>query len=81
MGRLLGFLIIIVVALAGVWFFMPGGKDMLLDAKSKVMGAIPSKEEATEAVEDAGDAVEEAAEETVEVVEEAAEAATEEAPQ
>jgi hypothetical protein len=78
MGRLLGFLIIIGVALAGVWFFMPGGKDMLLDAKSKVMSAIPSKEEAT-------DAVEEATEETVEVVEEAAEAveeaATEEAPQ
>lgn len=78
MGRLLGFLIIIGVALAGVWFFMPGGQDMLLDAKSKVMGAIPSKEEST-------DVVEEATEETVEVVEEAAEAveeaATEEAPQ
>ena len=78
MGRLLGFLIIIGVALAGVWFFMPGGKGMLLDAKSKVMSAIPSKGETAEAVE-------EATEETVEVVEEAAEtveeAATEEAPQ
>lgn len=78
MGRLLGFLIIIGVALAGVWFFMPGGKDMLLDAKSKVMAAIPSKGETTEAVD-------EAAVETVEVVEEAAEtveeATTEEAPQ
>jgi hypothetical protein len=29
MGRLIFFLIIIAAILAGVWFFVPGGKDMM----------------------------------------------------
>ena len=48
MGRFLLFIIIIVAALAGVWFYAPGGKDMLLGAKDKAMSYMPGKaEEAT----------------------------------
>jgi len=48
MGRLLLFIIIIGAALAGVWFYAPGGKDMLLGAKDKAMSYMPGKaEEAT----------------------------------
>jgi len=65
MGRLIGFLIIIAAVLAGVWFFMPGGKDMLLDAKAKAMSVMPSKDEA----EDAGDAAADAADAAVDAVE------------
>jgi len=45
MGRLLVFVIIIVAALAGAWFYMPGGKDMLMGAKDKVMSFVPGKAE------------------------------------
>lgn len=45
MGRLLVFIIIIVAALAGAWFYMPGGKDMLLGAKDKAMSFMPGKAE------------------------------------
>ncbi len=71
MGRLVLFLIVIAAALAGVWFYAPGGKDMLLGAKSTVMGMIPGAEEAAD---DAGDTVEVVVEETVEIVEETVEA-------
>ncbi|MEK7266644.1 MAG: hypothetical protein AAB227_11165 [Pseudomonadota bacterium] len=52
MGRLLVFLIVIVAALAGAWFYMPGGKDMLLGAKDKAMSFMPGKADdaATDAV-------------------------------
>jgi hypothetical protein len=85
MGRFVLFLIVVAAALAGVWFYAPGGKDMLLGAKSTVMGMIPGAEPAAEeaaddaadaveeAVEDTADAVEEVVEETVEAVEEAVE--------
>lgn len=43
MGRLLVFIIIIVAALAGAWFYMPGGKDMLLGVKDKAMSFMPGK--------------------------------------
>ena len=43
MGRLLVFIIIIAAALAGVWFGVPGGKDMLLGAKDKAMSYMPGK--------------------------------------
>jgi hypothetical protein len=75
MGRLVLFLIVIAAALAGVWFYAPGGKDMLLGAKSTVMGMIPGAEKAAD---DAGDTAEVVVEETVEIVEEAAEEAAEE---
>jgi len=41
MGRFLFFIIIIVAALAGVWFYAPGGKDMLMGAKEKAMSYMP----------------------------------------
>jgi hypothetical protein len=41
MGRFLLFLIIVVAALAGVWFYAPGGKDMLMGVKDKAMGYMP----------------------------------------
>ena len=41
MGRFLVFLIIIAAALAGVWFFAPGGQEMLLGAKDKAMSMMP----------------------------------------
>jgi hypothetical protein len=72
MGRLVLFLIVVAAALAGVWFYAPGGKDMLLGAKSTVMGMIPGS--ADKAADDAGDAVEEVVEETVEIVDETADA-------
>ena len=52
MGRLLVFIIVIVAALAGAWFYMPGGKDLLLGAKDKAMSFMPGKAEeaATDAV-------------------------------
>ncbi|MFZ5617511.1 MAG: hypothetical protein ACOZAA_09360 [Pseudomonadota bacterium] len=81
MGRFLLFIIIIVAALAGVWFYMPGGKDMLTGAKDKAMSYVPgaAKEEAAPAAEEA--VVEEVVVEEA-VVEEtpAEEAAAEEAP-
>ncbi len=43
MGRFLVFIIIIVAALAGVWFGVPGGKDMLMGAKDKVMSFVPGQ--------------------------------------
>ncbi len=74
MGRFILFLIVIAAALAGVWFYAPGGKDMLLGAKSTVMGLIPGGEPAAEeAVEDAVDAVEDAADDASDAVEEAVE--------
>lgn len=52
MGRLLVFIIVIVAALAGAWFYMPGGKDMLTGAKDKAMSFMPGKADdgATDAV-------------------------------
>lgn len=76
MGRFLLFIIIIVAALAGVWFGMPGGKDMLLGAKDKVMSFVPGQ-----AAEEAAPAAEETVVEEVIVEEPAAEEpAAEEAP-
>ncbi len=87
MGRFILFLIVVAAALAGVWFYAPGGKDMLLGAKSSVMGMIgkaePAAEPAADAVDDAAevadeviddtaDAVDEAVEETAEAVDDAA---------
>lgn len=46
MGRLVLFLIVVAAALAGVWFYAPGGKDMLLGAKSTVMGMVGKGEPA-----------------------------------
>lgn len=78
MGRLVLFLIVIAAALAGVWFYAPGGKDMLLGAKSTAMGMIGKAEPAAEpaaasadeavevVVEDTADAAEEVVEEVVE---------------
>lgn len=68
MGRFVLFLIVVAAALAGVWFYAPGGKDMLLGAKSSVMGMIGKSEPAAEAV----DAAVEATEEVVEVTDDAA---------
>lgn len=45
MGRFLVFIIIIVAALAGVWFYAPGGKDMLTGVKDKAMSYVPGKAE------------------------------------
>lgn len=45
MGRFLVFIIIIAAALAGVWFYMPGGKDMLSGAKDKAMSFVPGQAE------------------------------------
>ncbi len=71
MGRFVLFLIVIAAALAGVWFYAPGGKDMLLGAKSTFMGMIPGGEPAVdEAVEDTVDAVDDAVDETADAVEE-----------
>lgn len=78
MGRLVLFLIVIAAALAGVWFYAPGGKDMLLGAKSTVMGMIPGAEKAAG---EAGDAAEMVVEETVETVEEASEDTAGDEPQ
>ncbi len=74
MGRLVLFLIVVAAALAGVWFYAPGGKDMLLGAKSTVMGMIPGAEKPAE---EASDAAEVVVEETVEIVEETADAVEE----
>lgn len=71
MGRFLLFIIIIVAALAGVWFYMPGGKDLLIGAKDKAMSFVPGAAE-----EEAAPAADEAVAEEV-VVEEAV---VEEAP-
>lgn len=90
MGRLLVFLLIIGAALAGVWFYMPGGKDMLLGAKDKAMSYMPGKADeapadTVDAAEEAAAAADEAADAAVDAVEEAVDAAedaaTEEAPQ
>lgn len=84
MGRLLVFIIIIVAALAGVWFYMPGGKDLLNGAKDTVMGFMPGKsdEAVVEEVVVEEPVVEETATEESAAEEPAAEeAATEEAPQ
>jgi hypothetical protein len=70
MGRFVLFLIVVAAALAGVWFYAPGGKDLLLGAKSTVMGMIGKAEPAAEPV---SDAAEEVVEETVEVVDEVVE--------
>ncbi len=43
MGRILFFLIVVAAVLAGVWFKVPGGQDMLLGAKDKVMSFMPGK--------------------------------------
>lgn len=78
MGRFLLFIIIIVAALAGVWFGMPGGKDMLLGAKDKIMSYVPGQ-----AAEEAAPPADAPVVEEVIVEEPAAEepAAEEEAPQ
>jgi hypothetical protein len=90
MGRFLVFLIVVAAALAGVWFYVPGGKDMLQGAKSTVMGMMPGKADdaadaTADAVEDAVDAVDEAADEAVDdaaaAVDEAADDAAAEEPQ
>ncbi len=77
MGRLVLFLIVIAAALAGVWFYAPGGKDMLLGAKSSVMGMIgksePAAEPVGEAVDDAADVIEEAVDDTGDAIEEVVE--------
>lgn len=49
MGRFLFLLILIGAALAGVWFYAPGGKDMLLGVKDKAMGMMPGAAPAEEA--------------------------------
>lgn len=79
MGRLLVFIIIIVAALAGAWFYMPGGKDMLMGAKDKAMSFMPGK---AEEAAPADAVVEEPAAEEPAAEEPAADApAAEEAPQ
>lgn len=78
MGRLLVFIIIIGAALAGAWFYMPGGKDMLLGAKDKAMSYLPGK--ADDSATDAA-VVEPAAEEPAAAEPVADEPAAEEAPQ
>lgn len=45
MGRFLVFIIVVVAALAGVWFYAPGGKDMLTGVKDKAMSYVPGKAE------------------------------------
>lgn len=79
MGRLVLFLVVVAAALAGIWFYAPGGKDMLLGAKSQVMGMLPGG--ADDAAADADEAAVEVVEEAEEVVEEPAEEASAEAPQ
>lgn len=86
MGRFILFLIVVAAALAGVWFYMPGGKDMLTGAKDKAMSYMPGKADdaGDVAVEEAAGSVDEAVEVTEEVVEEVVETteeAAEEAPQ
>ncbi|NWG93212.1 MAG: hypothetical protein HXY21_12020 [Parvularculaceae bacterium] len=93
MGRLLVFLIVVAAALAGIWFYAPGGKDMLLGAKEKVMGVMPggaddaadatsdAVDETADAVDEAVDATSEAVDEAAEVVEEATDDAAAEEPQ
>lgn len=93
MGRLLLILIVIAGALAGIWFFAPGGKDMLMGVKEKAMGHMPAKADDTAdiVVDDAAAATEEVVDEVVDGVEDAtaadetgaeeAPAAAEEAPQ
>jgi hypothetical protein len=77
MGRFVLFLIVVAAALAGVWFYAPGGKDMLLGAKSSVMGMIgkaePAAEPVADAVDDAVDATEEVIDDTADAVEEVVE--------
>ncbi len=67
MGRFLLFIIVIAAALAGVWFYAPGGKDMLLGAKDKAMSHMPAKaDDAADATSDAmGDATVEPMDEIV----------------
>ncbi len=81
MGRFILFLIVVAAALAGVWFYMPGGKDMLTGAKDKAMSYMPGKaddagdaavEEAVEVVDETVEATEEVVEEVVETTEDAA---------
>ncbi|MFN3961009.1 MAG: hypothetical protein ACK4NP_14005 [Parvularculaceae bacterium] len=79
MGRLVLFLVVVAAALAGIWFYAPGGKDILLGAKSQVMGMLPGG--ADDAAADADDAAVEVVEEAEEVVEEPAEEASAEEPQ
>lgn len=79
MGRLVLFLVVVAAALAGIWFYAPGGKDMLLGAKSQVMGMLPGG--ADDAAPDADDAAVEVVEEAEEAVEEPAEEASAEDPQ
>jgi hypothetical protein len=43
MGRILFFLIVVAAVIAGVWFKVPGGQDMLLGAKDKAMSFMPGK--------------------------------------
>lgn len=77
MGRFVLFLIVVAAALAGVWFYAPGGKDMLLGAKSTVMGMVgkaePAAEPVADAVDDAADVVEDAVDDTADAVEEVVE--------
>ncbi len=68
MGRLLVFLIVVAAALAGVWFYAPGGKDMLLGVKDKAMSHMPGK------ADDAAVTVDDAVDATVDVVDDAADA-------
>jgi hypothetical protein len=86
MGRLIVFLIVVGAALAGIWFYMPGGKDMLMGAKEKAMSYMPGKADdaaadTVDAAEAAAAAAEEAADDAADAAVDAAEEATEEAPQ
>lgn len=81
MGRLVLFLVVVAAALAGVWFYAPGGKDMLLGAKSSVMGMIGKSEPAAEPVATAEEVVEETGSVVEEVVEETSDEAAAEEPQ
>jgi hypothetical protein len=90
MGRFLVFLIIVAAALAGVWFYVPGGKDMLQGAKSTVMGMMPGKADdaadatadvVEETVDAAADATGEAVDDAAAAVDEAADDAAAEEPQ
>ncbi len=74
MGRFILFLIIIAAAVAGAWFYMPGGKDMLLDAKDKAMGYMPggaTGDATAEPIVEEIEPIEEVAEESMATVDEA----------
>jgi len=81
MGRFLLFIIIIVAALAGVWFYMPGGKDMLTGVKDKAMSFVPNGAAGDEAAPAEEVVIEEVIVEEAPAEEPAAEEAPAEEPQ